>query len=74
MTTTHELTNRTTKVALSGGSRVTRPASLQAVTAFWAAHLGCHPAQLSEAGTAVVRNGPGLADYRGATAFHRPPA
>ena len=53
---------------------MTRPASLQAITAFWAAHLGCRPAQLSQAGTTVVRNGPGLADYRGATALHRPPA
>jgi GNAT superfamily N-acetyltransferase len=53
---------------------VTSPASLQAITAFWAAHLGCRPAQLSQAGTTVVRNGPGLADYRGATALYRPPA
>ncbi len=53
---------------------MTTPASLQAITAFWAAHLGCRPGQLSRAGTAVVRNGPGLADYRGATAFYRPPA
>jgi GNAT superfamily N-acetyltransferase len=53
---------------------VTRPASLQAVTAFWAAYLGCRRNQLFRAGTAVVRNGPGLANYRGATAFYRPPA
>jgi GNAT superfamily N-acetyltransferase len=53
---------------------VTTSASLQAITAFWAGYLGCGRAQLSQAGTAVVRNGPGLADYSGATAFYRPPA
>lgn len=53
---------------------MTTPASLQAITAFWAAYLGCHQAQLSQAGMAVVRNGPGLADYHGATALYRPPA
>lgn len=51
-----------------------RPASLQAITAFWAAYLGCRPGQLSRAGTAVVSNGPALAGYHGATAFYRPPA
>jgi GNAT superfamily N-acetyltransferase len=54
--------------------QVTRSASLQAITAFWAAYLGCRRVQLSRAGTAVVRNGPGLAGYHGATAFYRPPA
>jgi GNAT superfamily N-acetyltransferase len=53
---------------------VTTPASRQAITAFWAAYLGCRHTQLSQPGTAVVRNGPGLADYHGATAFYRPPA
>jgi GNAT superfamily N-acetyltransferase len=56
------------------GAQVTTPASLQAIHRFWTAYLGCHQAQLSQPGTAVVRNGPGLADYRGATAFYRPPA
>jgi len=53
---------------------MTTPASLHAVVAFWAAHLGCRDVQLTRPGTSVVRNGPGLAGYRGATAFLRPPA
>ena len=53
---------------------MTTPVSLDAVVAFWAAHLGCRDVQLSRPGTAVVRNGPGLAGFRGATAFLRPPA
>jgi GNAT superfamily N-acetyltransferase len=53
---------------------VTTPASRQVITAFWAAYLGCRRAQLSQPATVVVRNGPGLADYHGATAFYRPPA
>jgi GNAT superfamily N-acetyltransferase len=53
---------------------VTTDASIQAVVAFWAAHLGCGREQLAQAGTAVVRNGPDLAGYRGATVVFRPPA
>jgi GNAT superfamily N-acetyltransferase len=53
---------------------VTTLASLEVITAFWAAYLGCRRAQLSQPATVVVRNGPGLADYHGATAFFRPPA
>jgi GNAT superfamily N-acetyltransferase len=53
---------------------MTTSASLDAVVAFWAAHLGCLEAQLVRPGTSVVRNGPGLAGYRGATVFLRPPA
>ena len=56
------------------GGQVPTPASLQVIHRYWAAYLGCHQAQLSRPGTAVVRNGPGLADYHGATAFYRPPA
>jgi hypothetical protein len=54
--------------------QVTTLASLEVITAFWAAYLGCRRAQLSQPATVVVRNGPGLADYHGATAFFRPPA
>jgi GNAT superfamily N-acetyltransferase len=53
---------------------VTTTASLQAVVAFWAAHLGCGDAQLAQPGTWVVRSGPDLASYRGATVVSRPPA
>jgi RimJ/RimL family protein N-acetyltransferase len=53
---------------------VTTTASLQAVVAFWAAQLGCSEARLGQPGTSVVPNGPGLADYRGATVVFRPPA
>jgi GNAT superfamily N-acetyltransferase len=53
---------------------VTTTASLDAVVAFWAAHLGCSEVQLSRPGTSVVRNGPGLASFRGATVVFRPPA
>jgi len=53
---------------------VTTATSRHAVTAYWATHLGCLPAQLSRAGTTVVRNGPDLADHRGATVVHHPPA
>jgi hypothetical protein len=53
---------------------VTTNASIQAVLAFWAAHLGCSRAQLAQPGTTVVRNGPDLAGYRGATVVFRPPA
>jgi GNAT superfamily N-acetyltransferase len=53
---------------------MTTEASLHAVVAFWAAQLGCSEAQLRRPGTSVVRNGPGLADYRGATVVLRPPA
>jgi GNAT superfamily N-acetyltransferase len=62
------------KFGTEQGAQVTTPASLQAIHRYWAAYLGCHQAQLSLPGTAVVRNGPGLADYHGATAFYRPPA
>jgi GNAT superfamily N-acetyltransferase len=53
---------------------MTTPVTLDTVIAFWAAHLGCRDVQLVRPGTSVVRNGPGLAGYRGATAFLRPPA
>ena len=53
---------------------MTTTASLQEVVAFWAAHLGCGRAQLAQPGTSVVRNGPDLVDYRGATVVFRPPA
>ena len=53
---------------------MTTTASLEAVVAFWAAHLGCGDAQLAQPRTSVVRNGPDLADYRGATVVSRPPA
>jgi GNAT superfamily N-acetyltransferase len=53
---------------------VTSAASLHAVVAFWAAHLGCREDRLARPGTSVVRNGPDLADYRGATVLYRPPA
>jgi GNAT superfamily N-acetyltransferase len=53
---------------------MTTDACIQAVLAFWAAHLGCGRAQLAQPGTAVVRNGPKLAGYRGATVVFRPPA
>jgi GNAT superfamily N-acetyltransferase len=53
---------------------VTTMVSRQAVVSFWAAHLGCSAAQLAQPRTSVVRNGPDLADYRGATIVFRPPA
>jgi GNAT superfamily N-acetyltransferase len=53
---------------------VTTTASLQAVVAFWAAHLGCSERQFAQAGTSVVRSGPDLAGYRGAMIVSRPPA
>jgi GNAT superfamily N-acetyltransferase len=53
---------------------MTTTESLRAVVAFWAAHLGCGDAQLSGPGASVVRNGPDLAGYRGATVLFRPPA
>jgi hypothetical protein len=53
---------------------MTTMASLDAVVAFWAARLGCGTIQLARPATSVVRNGPDLADYRGATIFLRPPA
>ena len=53
---------------------MTTTASLEAVTAFWAGHLGCAKAQLTRPATSVVRNGPQLAGYRGATVLLRPPA
>jgi len=53
---------------------MTTTASLQAVVAFWAAHLGCSEVQLAQPSTAVVRNGPDLASFRGATVVFRPPA
>ena len=53
---------------------MTTDASIQAVLAFWAAHLGCSRAQLVQPGTTVVRNGPDLAGYRGVTVVFRPPA
>jgi RimJ/RimL family protein N-acetyltransferase len=48
--------------------------SLQAVAAFWAAQLGCSEAQLAQPTTSVIRPGPDLASYRGATVMFRPPA
>jgi GNAT superfamily N-acetyltransferase len=53
---------------------VTTTVSLQAVVAFWAAHLGCSEVQLTQPSTSVVHNGPDLANYRGVTVFFRPPA
>jgi GNAT superfamily N-acetyltransferase len=53
---------------------VTTAMSLDAVVAFWAAHLGCSEAQLAQPRTSVVPNGPDLAGYRGATVVLRPPA
>ena len=53
---------------------MTTTVSLQAVVAFWAGHLGCREAQLAQPTTSVVRNGPDLADYHGATVVFRPPA
>jgi len=53
---------------------VTTTVSLQAVVAFWAAHLGCGEVQLAQPRTSVVRAGPELASYRGATVVFRPPA
>jgi GNAT superfamily N-acetyltransferase len=53
---------------------VTTTESLKAVFAFWAAHLGCSEVQLAQPHTSVVRNGPDLASYRGATVVFRPPA
>jgi GNAT superfamily N-acetyltransferase len=53
---------------------MTTAVSLQAVVAFWAAQLGCSEAQLAQPTTSVVRNGPDLASYRGATVVFRPPA
>jgi hypothetical protein len=53
---------------------VTTTVSLQAVVACWAAHLGCSEVQLTQPSTSVVRNGPDLASYRGATVVFRPPA
>jgi GNAT superfamily N-acetyltransferase len=53
---------------------VTTTATLDAVVAFWTAQLGCSDLQLARPGTSVVRNGPGLAGYRGVTVFSRPPA
>jgi hypothetical protein len=62
-------------MAAEGEERcVTTRASMEAVTAFWAAHLGCSRAQLTQPGTTVVANGPDLADYRGATVVAHPPA
>ena len=53
---------------------MTTAASVDAVVAFWAGHLGCKASHLVQPGTTVVSNGPDLADYRGATVFFRPPA
>ena len=53
---------------------MTTPATLQTVLAFWSAHLGCGQDHLQQPATSVVRNGPDLADYRGATVVLRPPA
>jgi GNAT superfamily N-acetyltransferase len=53
---------------------MTTTASLQAVVVFWAAHLGCSETQLAQPRTSVVRAGPDLASYRGATVVFRPPA
>jgi hypothetical protein len=53
---------------------MTTTVSLQAVVAFWAAQLGCTEAQLAQPHTSVVRAGPELASYRGATVVFRPPA
>ena len=53
---------------------MTTTVSLEAVVAFWAAHLGCSEVQLAQPHTSVVRAGPELASYRGATVVFRPPA
>jgi GNAT superfamily N-acetyltransferase len=53
---------------------MTTAGSLQAVIAFWAAHLGCSEVQLAQPSTSVVRAGPDLASFRGATVVFRPPA
>ena len=53
---------------------MTTTVSLQAVVAFWAAHLGCSEVQLGQPSTSVVRNGPDLASFCGATVVLRPPA
>ena len=53
---------------------MTTTVSRQAVVAFWAAQLGCSEAQLAQPHTSVVRAGPELASYRGATVVFRPPA
>jgi GNAT superfamily N-acetyltransferase len=53
---------------------MTTTVSLQAAVAFWAAHLGCSEVQLAQPRTSVVRAGPDLASYRGATVVFRPPA
>jgi GNAT superfamily N-acetyltransferase len=53
---------------------MTTDASIHAVLAYWAAHLGCGREQLAQPGTSVVRNGPDLAAYRGVTVVSRPPA
>ena len=53
---------------------MTTTVSLQAVVAFWTAHLGCSEVQLAKPRTSVVSNGPELASFRGATVVFRPPA
>ena len=53
---------------------MTTTVTLDTVVAFWAAQLGCGQAQLAQPGTSVVRAGPELAGYRGATVVFRPPA
>jgi GNAT superfamily N-acetyltransferase len=53
---------------------MTTTATLQAVVAFWADHLGCSRVQLAQPRTSVVPNGPDLASFRGATVMYRPPA
>jgi len=53
---------------------MTTTVSLQAVVAYWAAQLGCSEAQLARPHASVVRAGPELASYRGATVVFRPPA
>ena len=53
---------------------MTTTVSLDAVTAFWAAHLGCSEVQLAQPHTSVVHAGPELASWRGATVMFRPPA
>jgi GNAT superfamily N-acetyltransferase len=53
---------------------MTTTVSRQAVVAFWAAQLGCSEVQLAQPHTSVVRAGPELASWRGATVVFRPPA
>ena len=53
---------------------MTSTVNLQAVVAFWAAHRGCSEIQLAQPSTSVVRSGPDLASWRGATVVLRPPA